>query len=131
MPARQPGKSVLVVEDEKDTRDALTLLLEREDYCVRVAANGREALQRLRGERPDVILLDLAMPVMDGREFRRRQKRDPALASIPVVIVSAAAEVGQEAVALGAASYLDKPVDPKRLLVTVRRVCGQGGEPSP
>jgi CheY-like chemotaxis protein len=104
----------------------LALLLETEGYAVQSAANGREALAHLRGRaRPDLILLDLMMPVMSGWEFREAQKADPALADIPVVIVSAASEVGQKAVALQAAGYLQKPVDADHLLVLVRRLCPQ------
>jgi CheY-like chemotaxis protein len=122
--AQPSGKSILVVEDDDETRAMLLLILQSEGYTVSGAANGREALTRLRNEaRPDLILLDLMMPVMSGWDFRKEQKQDPALASIPVVIVSAAHEVGQSAVALSAASYIQKPIEPLPLLVTVRRLC--------
>jgi CheY-like chemotaxis protein len=88
LPAR--GK-VLVVEDERDIREALAEALSYEGYDVVIAANGREALGRLcdGGSLPDVILLDLVMPEMNGWEFRQVQVHDPALAGIPVVVVSA------------------------------------------
>lgn len=118
------GKRVLIVEDEGATREMLALLLESEGYSVASAANGEEALACLRQcERPDVILLDLMMPVMDGWQFRRIQRREPALAEIPVIVVSAAGDVGQTAVALSAASFLQKPVEPSHLLATIRRLC--------
>jgi len=121
---QQAGKSILIVEDEDSTRYLLAMLLEDEGYAVSQAANGHEALARLRSQAlPQLILLDLMMPVMDGWKFRRIQKEDPALGSIPVVVVSAASEVGQKAVALMAASYLQKPIEPNHLLATIRRLC--------
>ena len=76
------ARSVLVVEDDIDIREALTGLLSEEGYAVSACANGLEALKHLRaGRHADVILLDLMMPVMDGWQFRVLQKRDPELAS--------------------------------------------------
>src|SRR5690349_23695253 len=90
--------SVLVVEDDFDLRDALVPILEYEGHRVVSAANGKEALERLRTmPPPSLILLDLMMPVMDGEQFRAQQLRDPALASIPVVIVSAHASAEERA----------------------------------
>jgi len=115
---------VLIVEDEESTREMLGMFLETEGYVIAGASNGEEALAYLRQQtRPNLILLDLMMPVMDGWRFRRIQREDPTIASIPVVIVSAAGDVGQTAVALSAAGYLEKPVEPKHLLATIRRIC--------
>ncbi|HZU36161.1 MAG TPA: response regulator [Gemmataceae bacterium] len=125
MDPRQPsGKHVLIVEDEDTTRDMLAMLLQAEGYSVAGAGNGEEALAYLRNRRvPNLILLDLMMPIMDGWKFRRIQRKDPLLAEIPVVVVSAAGDVGQTAVALSAAGFLDKPVEPTHLLATIRRLC--------
>src|SRR5205085_12014163 len=92
------GRRVLVVEDDHDVREALVEALEASDYHPMAAANGSEALQRLRSgsEPPCVILLDVMMPVMDGREFREEQRRDPALAEIPVVVLSAHGDKGED-----------------------------------
>jgi CheY-like chemotaxis protein len=118
------GKSVLVVEDDAVTRTALTLVLQEEGYSVTDAANGHEALLHLRQQPlPDLILLDLMMPVMNGWEFRKKQIQDPGLKSIPVVIVSSDAGVPQKAAALGAREYLSKPIDFEELLAAVRRCC--------
>src|SRR5437879_6509382 len=102
----QGGKTILVVEDDTATRDALSLILEAEGFGVMGAANGQEALDQLRGSRrPDLILLDLMMPVMDGWQFRRAQAQDPALSAIPVVVLSADGNVHQKAASLRATGY--------------------------
>src|SRR5919201_836869 len=104
------GHHILLVEDEPSTRDAMTLVLELQGYKVVGAADGQQALDHLRGDgRPCIILLDLMMPVLDGWGFRAQQQQDPALAAIPVIVVSADGAVGQKAASLGAASYLQKP----------------------
>ncbi|WP_242344612.1 response regulator [Anaeromyxobacter terrae] len=82
--------AILIVEDDPDIREALAEALGCEGYDVALAENGQDALDVLHdGPRPDVILLDLLMPVMSGWQFRQEQLADPALAGIPVVIVSA------------------------------------------
>jgi CheY-like chemotaxis protein len=118
------GKSVLVIEDDATTRDAMSIALEDEGYSVTGVANGQEALQHLRrAAPPNLILLDLMMPIMNGWEFRKQQAQDPALQSIPVVVVSADTGVPQKAAALGATDYLIKPVDLEKLLEAVQRYC--------
>jgi CheY-like chemotaxis protein len=115
----QPGKDVLLVEDDALVRGAMKMVLEWEGYRVSCAGNGREALDLLHGgERPALILLDLQMPVLDGWEFRREQGRDPALAPIPVVVVSAADAKGSPE----AAAHVRKPFQPEELLQTMRGV---------
>src|SRR5439155_12456386 len=85
----RPNRCVLVVEDDTDGRETLAELLEAEGYPVARAANGRQALDYLqRAGPPGLILLDLLMPVMDGYQFRQRQRQDPVLASIPIAVVS-------------------------------------------
>jgi CheY-like chemotaxis protein len=116
------GASVLVVEDDFDVRDALVPILEYEGHRVTSAANGREALERLHAmDPPSVILLDLMMPVMDGEGFRKEQLRDPSLASIPVVVVSAHPRAEEKAAQMGAVACLAKPIDIDALLEHVRR----------
>jgi CheY-like chemotaxis protein len=112
---------ILVVEDDDRVRDALRALLMAAGYCVACAGNGREALDRLtQQERPFVILLDLGMPVMDGWHFRKELQRSPPLARIPVLLLSAEANLACEAASLGAAAWFPKPVELERLLETVR-----------
>jgi CheY-like chemotaxis protein len=121
-----PDQDILVVEDDPATRHALSLLLEGQGYHVAAAEDGRAALAYLdAGKPPALILLDLMMPGMDGWRFRHEQTRRRQLASIPVIILSAADSVEQHARSLGAAGCLQKPLDFDALLSMVRRV-GQG-----
>ncbi len=115
-------RTVLVVDDDELVREALSLALELEGYDTVRAADGIDALLALRtGARPDVILLDLEMPVMPGWEFRERQLADPALADIPVVVVSSSLRQ------VSADRRLRKPFDLDVLLRTVREL---GGPPA-
>ncbi len=107
------GDTILVVDDDADAREVLKEILNANDYEVAQAANGREAINLLRRAResdrpPALILLDLQMPVMDGREFVAELKSDPAMSSIPVVLVSNLPDLRAEAEALGVSAYLDK-----------------------
>lgn len=107
-------RAILVVEDEADVREAVAALLDVGGYAVLQAADGDEALRRLRSGvvRVVLILLDLQMPRMDGRAFRAAQLCDPDLATIPVVIMSGAADGAVAAAQLGVRVYLQKPVAP-------------------
>ena len=129
-PSGSPGastplpRSVLIIEDDADLREMMAELLTLEGLRASTAVNGRDALDYLdKGNKPDVILLDLMMPVMDGWEFRRHQQGDSRLADIPVVVLSAfdharTAEVRASAV-------LRKPLDFDLLLQLVRQYCPQ------
>jgi CheY-like chemotaxis protein len=119
-----PAKSVLIVEDDGDVRGALAAILEGEGYTVVEAAHGQEALQHLRGSNPFcLILLDLWMPVMDGWGFRAEQVKDPKLAQIPVLVITADHGAVKKAAALGVAGTLTKPIEFDQLLEFVGRVC--------
>jgi signal transduction histidine kinase len=118
---RASGRTLLVVEDDADIREALDGLLSMEGFRVTGCSNGREALEWLReSAKPDVILLDLMMPVMDGWQFRVAQKEDPELATIPVLALSADATA--KAAAIDADAYLRKPVDYETLVDTIDRL---------
>jgi CheY-like chemotaxis protein len=115
---------VLIVEDDRDVREAIAMFLAAEGYTVVEAEHGAEALQQLAvGGRFCLILLDLFMPTMDGWTFRSEQLRDPALAAIPVVVISADPDVVPTAIALGAVASMRKPLDLAVLLETVARHC--------
>jgi anti-anti-sigma factor len=112
------GQCILLVEDDELLRGAMKMVLEWEGYRVACAGDGGEALDYLRGgERPSLILLDIILPGMDGRQFREEQRRDPALAAVPVVVVSAldAADCPE------AAAHVRKPFAPQELLEAIRR----------
>jgi CheY-like chemotaxis protein len=121
--ARRPV--VLVVEDDADARVAIADILEDAGYDVLSAANGREGLARLSadGVRCDLILLDLLMPVMNGWDFRRRQRETPEIAGIPVLLMSAGAHLTLVRNELQAAGSMTKPVDELDLLELVKRHC--------
>jgi CheY-like chemotaxis protein len=118
-------KAVLVVEDDSDIRFGLGVLLEDEGYKAVTVANGRQALAALRAmpELPSLILLDLMMPEMDGWQFRAEQRRDPDLASIPVMILSAATDLPKQTAKLGAVGVMQKPVHVEQLLAEIKRLC--------
>ena len=113
---------MLVVEDEPDVREGLVELLDAEGFPVVAAANGREALQRLRTEpRPRLVLLDLMMPVVDGWGFREEQQLDGDVADIPVVVLSANVAAARPGDGLERLPGLRKPVDVAELVATVDR----------
>ena len=122
---------VLVVEDDEAIGEALVSLLEDAGHEAVCVTDGRVALEELRrGGEPCVILLDLAMPGMNGRRFREEQQKDAALAAIPVIVCTADAFAEERAREIGAADWLRKPLDPERLLEVVARHCRPARSPS-
>jgi CheY-like chemotaxis protein len=116
---------VLIVEDDADLREMMAQLLTLEGFQTETVANGRDALDYLqRGGRAELILLDLMMPVMDGWEFRRRQRKDPALADVPVIVLTALDQAQARAEDLNGVGFMKKPLDFDRLLQLVRDHCG-------
>jgi len=115
--------SILVVDDDADLRQTLQLLLNDSGYRVTAAANGRAALdQLLAGARPDLILLDLMMPEMNGWQFLERASADPRLASIPVVIMTA--RKATDSLPMPSREVIRKPFDYTALLSTITRCTG-------
>jgi len=115
-------KKILVVDDGEFNRDLMVQLL-ADDYTVVLAADGFEGLCKAEAEQPDLILMDLGLPRMDGWEATRRIKASPALCGIPVIAVTSHAMVGDEQRArdAGCDDYLAKPIDEDELLKTIRR----------
>ncbi len=123
---------ILVVDDDPDILEALSEILEAEGFEIRRARNGKEALERLEPDSPQLILLDLMMPVMDGWEFAQRMRQKPAaISSIPLIVLSADRNVGNKATDIGAVGYLAKPFELNDLLEMVRRALKEGPRTPP
>jgi two-component system cell cycle response regulator DivK len=116
-------KRILVVEDQPDNPQIIRDMLAPTDYEITEAENGDEALTAIAKERPDLILMDLQLPIMDGYEATRRIKADAALCSIPIIAVTSYALSGEEnkARAAGCDDYVPKPFRPRQLLAKIRR----------
>jgi len=122
---------ILIAEDNAVTLEMMGTRLQHAGHRVLRAANGREALELLEAERPDLILLDMMMPEVDGAEFLARVKGDAVLGSIPIVVVSARSHEDDvlAALAAGADDYVTKPISLRELIARVDRVLAQGPEP--
>ena len=117
------SKRILVVEDQEDNRQIVRDLLTANDYEMTEAENGQEALAAVAKDRPDLILMDIQLPVMDGYETTRRIKADPSLSSIPVIAVTSHTLSGDEekARAAGCNDFVPKPYSPRQLLAKIRQ----------
>jgi CheY-like chemotaxis protein len=122
---------ILIVEDEELNRDMLSRRLERKGYEVCLAAHGEEGVARAQSEAPDLILMDMSLPVLDGWEATRRIKAAPETAQIPVIALTAHAMAGdrEKALAAGCDDYDTKPIELPRLLGKIEALL-QGGGPS-
>jgi CheY-like chemotaxis protein len=115
------GPAILVVEDDPGLRSLFVQVLTDQGYAVETAGHGRAALDRLEAWRPDLILLDMMMPVMDGRAFREAQLAHPDWRDIPVIVISATSGFLHEEETLGARAILGKPFEFDELLELVER----------
>jgi two-component system cell cycle response regulator DivK len=117
------SKRILVVEDQEDNRQIIRDMLAATDYEVMEAESGEQALAAIAIQRPDLILMDIQLPVMDGYEATRRIKADPALRSIPIIAITSYALSGEEqkARAAGCDEYVPKPYSPRQLLAKIRQ----------
>ena len=117
---------ILLVEDNEMNRDMLTRRLERKGFEVVIAIDGQAGVDMASSSNPDIILMDLSLPVMDGWEATRKIKADPATQSIPVIALTAHAMAGdeQKALAAGCNDYDTKPIDLKRLLGKIESLLG-------
>jgi CheY-like chemotaxis protein len=120
------SKTILVVDDDFDIRETLKDILEDEGFEAQGAADGIEALEYLKSKPPPgLILLDWMMPRCNGAEFRHRQRSDPDLADIPVVLLTADMRLEEKTKALDADGYLNKPLELDKLLEVVEKHCGE------
>jgi two-component system cell cycle response regulator DivK len=117
---------LLLVEDDEFSRDMLSRRLERQGFEMVVAADGREALQVARQHRPDLIVMDLDMPVMDGHSAIRALQNDPRTFKIPIIVLSAhsSPESVHEALSAGCRFFETKPIVLKRLLERIGEILG-------
>ena len=118
------SKRILVVEDQEDNRQIVRDLLTANDYEMTEAENGEEALAAVVKDRPDLILMDIQLPVMDGYEATRRIKADPSLRSIPIIAVTSYALLSgdeEKARAAGCSDFVPKPYSPRQLLAKIRQ----------
>ena len=122
---------VLLAEDHPTMREAVRMVLAGEGYEVVEAADGAAALAQIGRETPDVVVLDLHMPVLDGAEVLTALRADPVTAAIPVIVVTADGDEGRAAArTMGADEYVTKPFDPGALLRTLARVLGGDAPPA-
>ncbi len=117
-----PPLRILVAEDHLDSRDALRALLEAFGFTVLVAGNGKEAVETATDGAPDLILMDMMMPVMDGFEATRQLRRLGPTAAIPIIAVTAMEGAQELALGAGADEYVRKPIDVRVLLAKVTEV---------
>ena len=115
-------KRILVVEDQEDNRQILRDLLTNAGYEMLVAEDGVQALEQAEKHRPDLILMDIQLPVLDGYEATRRLKANPELKAIPIIVITSYALSGDEekARAAGCDAYVAKPYSPRALLAKIR-----------
>ena len=129
MVERDAKPRIIIVDDDRDTREMLTLALELEGFDVGQAANGLRLISAMHVDRPDVILLDVMMSWIDGFELCRAIKKNPTFADIPVIFISArkSAEDERTGMAAGAVAYFSKPIDMDGLVGQIRAILEPSG----
>jgi len=124
---------LLLAEDDEFSRDMLVRRLERQGFEMIAAADGREALLAARQHRPDLIIMDLDMPILDGHGAMRALKSDPHTFKIPIIVLTANADAASvaEAFSEGCAGYETKPIVLRRLVERIQSVLGTAAAPAP
>jgi DNA-binding response OmpR family regulator len=123
-PGEALGRSILIVEDEKEIRDLLVLYLRKEGFQPLVAQDGEEGLSKARSEKPDLILLDILLPKMDGLELLRKIRSDREIARTPVAMLTAKGDETDRIVGLelGADDYIPKPFSPREVVARIKAI---------
>lgn len=120
----QRPKKILIIEDDIAIRDTLAEILQSQGYATSLANNGKEGLEKLRTtSAPDLIVLDLMMPIMDGVTFRKKQILNESWAHIPVVVLSADGQMKNKLKEINCAAYLKKPINLDELIDIVNKNC--------
>ena len=132
-PSPPAGQTVLLVEDNEDNRIIYSTVLRHLGFTVVEALDGVQAIALARSERPDIILMDISIPEMDGWEATRILRQDPATKDTPIIALTAhaLADDREKATAVGFTSYLAKPVEPRAVVAEVRRWIGGGAGAPP
>lgn len=119
-------KKILIADDRYEVVELVKATLEGEDYQVIDASDGREALEKIKREKPDLVLLDIIMPKMDGFEVLSEVKKDPRTKDIPIIMLTAKGQKvdKEKGKRLGALDYIVKPFSPSRLLIKIEEVLG-------
>jgi CheY-like chemotaxis protein len=120
-------KKILIVDDSDSVCDAIAALVSSQGHIALTAYDGEQGLNMVRRGHPDLILLDIMMPVMDGWEMMRQLKADPAICDIPVLALTALRLSAEQVAAAGFDGYLSKPVAPHRLLEEIGRATSRAG----
>jgi len=117
-------RKILIADDKPEVLELVGATLEGKECQVLTACNGKEALMKIRGEKPDLILLDVLMPLMDGLEVLRELREDPKTKDIPVIMLTAKAQEQdkEKGRSLGATHYITKPFSPSELVATIERM---------
>jgi DNA-binding response OmpR family regulator len=125
------GRKILIIEDESDVADLLTLNLRKGGFKILMATDGASGLQKARDDRPDFIILDLMLPKMSGLEVCKILKSDTATAGIPILMLTAKAEEIDRIVGLefGADDYVTKPFSPREVMLRIRAILRRGEKP--
>jgi two-component system, cell cycle response regulator DivK len=120
---------ILVIEDNEENRDSLSRRLQRRGFEVLLAADGRAGVETAQAEHPDLVLMDMNMPEVDGWEATRRIKADPATADVPVIALTAHAMAGdkERALAAGCADYHTKPIEFPKLIAQIESLLQGAG----
>jgi len=122
-------KRILIVDDKATSRELLRTVLEKQGYAIIEATNGKEALEKTRSDGPDLILLDLQMPIRNGYEVLAELRKEPAYAELPIIALTASAMQGdrERALAAGFTGYLAKPVTLAAIRGEIQRLLEPGG----